>query len=635
MITADEDDGATTYESPKSVPYLPGALPLLGHTVLMARNLDNFQDWLVEQSVARNGEPFILKQPGKNDWLFSARPEDFEQILKNHFDTFIKGPQVRELLDDFMGENIVVINGERWKFQRKALVNLFRARSLRDHMTPIVQKCALALQRVFAQAAEKGEVMDVHHIMGRFALETFAEIEFGSKLGLLEAGGEHAFETAINDANHISLERFAVPMWVWKLKRWLNVGSERRLRENMEVITGFVMDNISDAMKRQKLSDEVHGQRVLPSDVFNISLAGVLAGKDTTGDAMSWLMHLLHENPRVEKKLRAVLLAKVPNLAKAENYVPSMEELDIITYLEATIRESLRLKPPAPCVTQHCTQDTVFPNGTSIRKGTDTTMLYHASALLPSVWGPDATEFKPERFLDENDKLIDLPPFKFIAFSAGPRKCVGQKLAMIEMKVVTACLVQQTGKVLQDLDAEWGTYVVAIEGVARAVEALGPTDSRREAVRFLMSISGEIGVQLTSIRSKLVKDVCEQLLRIVKETGTDFQELANALLPQIVQTARNSSFAVRQPGARLLGKVSEMVRYDLSLMKKIFLQFTQEKVRILLLDQLMIIFVFWSDDEVEMWDSDVLEMIRRGLEDQSDKVRKTARETLTRFLTRC
>ncbi|RLN55784.1 hypothetical protein BBJ29_005936 [Phytophthora kernoviae] len=586
MITADEDDGATTYESPKSVPYLPGALPLLGHTVLMARNLDNFQDWLVEQSVARNGEPFILKQPGKNDWLFSARPEDFEQILKNHFDTFIKGPQVRELLDDFMGENIVVINGERWKFQRKALVNLFRARSLRDHMTPIVQKCALALQRVFAQAAEKGEVMDVHHIMGRFALETFAEIEFGSKLGLLEAGGEHAFETAINDANHISLERFAVPMWVWKLKRWLNVGSERRLRENMEVITGFVMDNISGAMKRQKLSDEVHGQRVLPSDVFNISLAGVLAGKDTTGDAMSWLMHLLHENPRVEKKLRAVLLAKVPNLAKAENYVPSMEDLDIITYLEATIRESLRLKPPAPCVTQHCTQDTVFPNGTSIRKGTDTTMLYHASALLPSVWGPDATEFKPERFLDENDKLIDLPPLKFIAFSAGPRKCVGRKLAMIEMKVVTACL-------------------------------------------------GEIGVQLTSIRSKLVKDVCEQLLRIVKETGTDFQELANALLPQIVQTARNSSFAVRQPGARLLGKVSEMVRYDLSLMKKIFLQFTQEKVRILLLDQLMIIFVFWSDDEMEMWDSDVLEMIRRGLEDQSDKVRKTARETLTRFLTRC
>ncbi|KAE8904470.1 hypothetical protein PF005_g26614 [Phytophthora fragariae] len=451
----------------KSIPYLPGGHPVLGHTLLMARNLDRFQDWLVETSVARNGAPFVLRQPGKNDWLFSARPEDFEQILKVHFDTFIRGPQVRELLDDFMGENIVIINGHRWKFQRKALMNLFTARALRDHMTPIVQKCALALQRVFAQAADSGDVLDVHHIMGRFTLETFAEIEFGSQLGLLEKGEENAFEAAIDDANHVSLERFAVPMWVWKLKRWLNVGSERRLREDMAVISSFVMSCISDAIERRKKrleaaaygepvepvakdivsilleTEDTTGEPVLPKDVFNISLAGVLAGKDTTGDATSWLMHLLHENPRVEQKLRAELLAKVPKLAVDESYVPSMEELDAITYLEATIRESLRLKPPAPCVTQHCTQDTVFPDGTFVPKGMDTTLLYHASALLPSVWGPDAAEFNPERFLDDNGKLLVLPPLKFIAFSAGPRKCVGRKLAMIEMKVVTACLVSR------------------------------------------------------------------------------------------------------------------------------------------------------------------------------------------------
>ncbi|KAG7389908.1 hypothetical protein PHYBOEH_007196 [Phytophthora boehmeriae] len=194
--------------------------------------------------------------------------------------------------------------------------------------------------------------------------------------------------------------------------------------------------------------------------------------------------------------------------------------------------------------------------------------------------------------------------------------------------------VQQAGKVLQGPDVDWADNVEAMEGVAVAVEGLGSSYSRKEAVQLLMSISGEIGVQLTSIRSKLVKEVCERLLRIVKETGKDFEELANALLPQIVQTAKNSSFAVRQPGAKLLGKVSELVRYDLSLMRKIFVQSTQEKVRVLLLDQLMIIFVFWTDDEYEAWDSDVLEMMRRGLEDQSEKVRKTARETLMRFLTR-
>ncbi|CEG49610.1 cytochrome P450, putative [Plasmopara halstedii] len=461
----DSDDNIDDQLQP--IPYLPGNHPILGHTFLLARNLDRFQDWLVETSIARDGKPFVLRQPGKNDWWFSARPKDFEQILKVHFDTFIKGSQVRELLDDFMGENIVIINGSRWKFQRKALVHLFTAKALREEMTPIVQKCALALQRVYAKAAKERSIVDVHRMMGRFTLEIFAEIEFGTQLGLLDSEIEHPFETAIDAANHISLERFAVPMWVWKIKRWLQIGSERELTHHMTIISTFVMDCISKAMarrnKRQQVaacgeplepvakdivsilldSQDWTNEPVKPQDVFNISLAGVLAGKDTTGDATSWLMHLLHENPRVEQKLRHELLTKLPRFIEEESYVPSLDELDAISYLKATIRESLRLKPPAPCVTQHCTRDTVFPDGTFIPKGMDTTLLYHASALLPSVWGPDAHEFKPERFLDENDKLLVMPPLKFIAFSAGPRKCVGQQLALIEMKVVTACLLSR------------------------------------------------------------------------------------------------------------------------------------------------------------------------------------------------
>ncbi|CAI5730056.1 unnamed protein product [Hyaloperonospora brassicae] len=465
----DENAPTDTSASVQSVPYLPGGHPVLGHTLLMARHLDRFQDWLVETSVARHGAPFVLRQPGKNDWLFSARPADFEQILRVHFDTFVKGPQVRDLLHDFMGENIVIINGDRWRFHRRALVNLFTARAVRDHMTPVVQKCALALQHVFAAAAATHDVVDVHHLMGRFTLETFAEIEFGAQLGLLASGRAHAFETAIDEANHISLERFAVPTWLWKLKRWLNVGSERRLRGAMAVISTFVTSCIAGAIERRAARREAlargeplgpsppandivsillettddTGAPVRPNDVFNISLAGVLAGKDTTGDALSWLLHLLHENPQVENRLRTALLAHVPKLATDATYVPTMAELDGVTYLEATIRESLRLKPPAPCVTQHCTRDTVFADGTFVAKGTDTTLLYHASALLPSVWGPDAAVFRPERFLDEHEKLVLLPPLKFIAFSAGPRKCVGRKLAMIEMKVVTACLVSR------------------------------------------------------------------------------------------------------------------------------------------------------------------------------------------------
>ncbi|KAL4100516.1 hypothetical protein PRIC1_008308 [Phytophthora ramorum] len=194
--------------------------------------------------------------------------------------------------------------------------------------------------------------------------------------------------------------------------------------------------------------------------------------------------------------------------------------------------------------------------------------------------------------------------------------------------------VQETQKLLQQPDLDWKDASAAIEELATAVETLGHADSYKDAVRLLVDVSRDIGMQVISIRSRLVKDVCEHLLRIVKVTGRDFQDLANALLPQIVHTAKNSSAAVRQPGAKLLCKVSELVRYDVSLMRKIFAQLTQDKVHVLLLEQLRVIFVYWSDDEVMAWESDVLEMIRQGLDDQNVNVRKTAREVLTTFSSR-
>ncbi|KAE9000184.1 hypothetical protein PR003_g18818 [Phytophthora rubi] len=194
--------------------------------------------------------------------------------------------------------------------------------------------------------------------------------------------------------------------------------------------------------------------------------------------------------------------------------------------------------------------------------------------------------------------------------------------------------VQETQRLLADPTTDWKDCSTAIEELATAVESLRSAESYRDAVRLLLNVSVGIGAQLASIRSKLVKDVCEHLLRIVKVTGGDFQELANVLMPQIVSTAKSSSAAIRQPGAKLLCKLSETVRYDVGLVRKIFLQLTQDKVRVLLLEQLRIILVYWSDDELTPWRADMLEMVRRGLEDQNTGVRTAAREVLTRISSR-
>lgn len=444
------------------VPYISDGLPVLGHTLDMVRNADRFLDWLLELSQAREGKPFRLHLLGRSDLLVDPVPEHHEQILKAQFENFIKGDQFYEMLVDVAGPNVVLIDGERWKYQRKVLVSLFSARVLRDHMMPIVQKHTRILMEIFKEAAEQHQTLDLGELMHRFTLDSFAEIGFGSKLDSLTSGEEHPFGKALDEALHIAAGRRLGPMWLWKTKRWLNIGAERKLRECVAVMDSLVMGIISDGIAKHQergseasdqrtqrdivsiILDRMHadGQPVEPSEVRAIALLSLIAGRDTTANAVAWILHMLHEHPRVEEKLRAELLTKLPKLVTSDDYMPSIEELQDLPYLEATISENLRLLPIFPYTSRQCIRDTVFPDGTFLRAGTVIALPHYVMGRLPSVWGANAAEFIPERFLDaDTGKSLDLPAATSSAFGAGPRICVGRRLATLEMKLLVACFV--------------------------------------------------------------------------------------------------------------------------------------------------------------------------------------------------
>ncbi|GMF34618.1 unnamed protein product [Phytophthora fragariaefolia] len=443
------------------IPYISDGLPVLGHTLDMVHNADRFLDWLLELTKSRDGEPFKLRLLGRSDLLIDAVPEHHEQILKTQFDHFIKGDQFYEMLVDVAGPNIVLIEGERWKYQRKVLVSLFSARVLREHMMPIVKKHIRVLLGIFEEAAVQQTSFEINELMHRFTLDSFAEIGFGSKLESLKSGQEHPFGKALDEALHIAAARRMVPMWLWKAKRWLNLGSERKLRESVEVMDSLVMGIISEAIAKHKerrqeedigqekdivsiILERMHadGQPVEPAEVRSIALLSLIAGRDTTANAVSWILHMLHKHPRVEEKLRAELLAKLPKLASSPEYMPSQEELQDLPYLDAVINENLRLLPIFPYTSRQCIRDTVFPDGTFIRAGDVLGLPHYVVGRLKSVWGEDAVEFIPERFLDANSgELLDLPAATSSAFGAGPRICVGRRLATMEMKLLIACII--------------------------------------------------------------------------------------------------------------------------------------------------------------------------------------------------
>jgi cytochrome P450 len=446
------DDGHTP------VPYLASSIPLIGNMLQLAGNLHRYHDWVTEQVLLRGGKPFVLRLLGKSDLLFTASPEHFQEVQKTQSSNFNKSDTVREVFDDFLGEDIVLLNGKRWQFHRKILASLITTKALREYMAPIVQEHVRQVQEVLQKASDTNEPFDVSKLMRQFTLDTFAEIGFGYKLGVLVSGKEHPFEVAFDDANRISSERLAVPEWIWKLKRWLNVGSERRLREATGEMNELMLQLINNAVARTKesgaakndiLSIIVHKmktseQELTSSVVRDISLAGLEAGRNTTADALSWLLHSVSAHPDVEQKLRDEVAAKIPKIGASASYVPSYEDVQELPYLEATIREALRLYPAVPTIPYHCACDTVFADGTFIPAGTDVFLALYAAGRLTSVWGEDATKFSPERFVDAGTgELLKEPPSRYTAFSDGRRVCVGQNLAMLELKVAAATVLSR------------------------------------------------------------------------------------------------------------------------------------------------------------------------------------------------
>ncbi|ETO65743.1 hypothetical protein F444_16994 [Phytophthora nicotianae P1976] len=230
---------------PTRVPFLPSAIPVVGHAVFMAYHANRFLDWVTDVFLSRNGAPFTLRLPFQRNMILTANPEHYEHVMKTQYDNFLKGDHIYDLLVDLLGDSILIVEGEEWKFHRRVFVNLFSSRALREHMAPIIQKHVRVLQHVLAEATRTDEPIDMFTYSGRFTLDAFGEIAFGFNMSTLTLQHEHPFERAFVDAQHIVAARLVVPTWYWKLKRWLNVGTEKRLREALGTVDQFVMDVMS------------------------------------------------------------------------------------------------------------------------------------------------------------------------------------------------------------------------------------------------------------------------------------------------------------------------------------------------------------------------------------------------------
>jgi len=416
-------------------------------TASWAGEFDNLCDWyahLLRASPAQTVHVHVLRN------VLTANPATVDHMLRARFDNYPKGAPFSAILADFLGRGIFNVDGDAWLFQRKLAaaelaspaLHAFAVRvvasELRGRLVPLLDS---------ASREGRGRVLDLQDVFRRFAFDCICKISFGLDPGCLELSMPvSSFENAFDVASTLSARRATVPMQIiWRLKRFLNLGDERKLRDAVRLVDRLAEEVIR---QRRKLGGAASGSDLLSRFMGSINddrylrdivVSFMLAGRDTVASALTAFFLLLSDHPEVAAAIRDEV-ARVAGDADRLT-ASTFHKLKDMHYVHAALYECMRLFPPVQFDSKFAAGDDTLPDGTFVARGIRVT--YHAYAMgrMESVWGPDCAEFRPERWLRDG-RFVPESPYRYPVFQGGVRVCVGKELAIMEMKSVVVSVVQ-------------------------------------------------------------------------------------------------------------------------------------------------------------------------------------------------
>lgn len=175
------------------------------------------------------------------------------------------------------------------------------------------------------------------------------------------------------------------------------------------------------------LKSTVDGKPLTNEDIAEEVDTFMFEGHDTITSALTFGLYLLSQNPKAQQKVYEEIIKVIGDDLDID---PTLNQLQDMKYLECCIKESMRLYPPVPQVGRNLDEELDL-DGKIVPVGTNVNLIIFSLNRDPKYF-KDPYSFIPERFSEENERNEN--PFVYIPFSAGPRNCIGQKFAMLEIK---------------------------------------------------------------------------------------------------------------------------------------------------------------------------------------------------------
>ncbi|KAF7364387.1 hypothetical protein MSAN_01099400 [Mycena sanguinolenta] len=393
----------------------------------------------------------------------------------NKPDIYQKAPSLLSATELLIGRGILAVENENHRRQRRALNPAFGLPQVRL-LTEIFIEKAIQLRDIWAtQVAEEsgGARIEVTSWLRRMTLDVIGQAGFNYQFNALNAHEKpnelnDAFTELLHSPHATRYAGFRAAQGIAPiLKLFPGPGQNlvRAARMKMFRIGKQIVNRSKADIKAAKAEKDLGKQRDLLSTLLKANLSAVIpdsqrlddaevvgqipafffAGHETTSLATSWALHALSTNLAAQSKLREELLT-----IATDN--PSMDELNSLPYLEAVVRETMRVHAPVINTQRMAVEDDIMPPGQTLyrpaRKLTRQSTRIHIPILAintdKEIWGEDASEFRPERWEKVPDSANAIPGVwaNLLTFFAGPHNCIGFRFSLVEIKALLFTLVR-------------------------------------------------------------------------------------------------------------------------------------------------------------------------------------------------
>jgi cytochrome P450 len=382
----------------------------------------------------RYGDTFRFYLGGLKEAIVTTNPAVIQHVLKTNAENYQKSEIQVKRMGHFLGKGLLTTHGEAWRTQRRLIQKGFDRKQL-EALSSIMQDSLAESLSDFDGQIGAGPVDIYPHLM-KMTFAMVARSLFGARLKDEDISlVSHTISTVQEFIVRQTLQPYLNP--------WFAVSGELRRHEDMRArADGVLLEYIKTRRHQEPGHDLLQtlldarytdGEGMSDELVLSESMQLLVAGHETSSNALSWLLYLLSSRPDCLARLRQEFDSVLDGAPLSYADVPKFD------FATQVIQEALRLYPPFWMVDRMAVADD-RAGDLAIPRGSTVIVFVYGAHHAPRSW-QDPESFNPERFTKANEKLHT--PFTYLPFGAGPRGCIGGNYAMLQILMILSTLLRR------------------------------------------------------------------------------------------------------------------------------------------------------------------------------------------------